>query len=98
SVVDEFRCDERVQQSLDRWIRRHRVEEVGALNAYHVLVGKSGPRAQFLEGIETNCRQASRLNRGHVPTAAFHAQNFDLIAEEVARPRLHRSVPTAMKH
>ena len=40
-VIDKFLWQEGMQQGLDRRIRRHRIDEQGALDAHHVLVRKS---------------------------------------------------------
>ncbi len=40
-MVDEFLRQEGVQQGLDRRIRRHRIDEEGALDAHHVLIRES---------------------------------------------------------
>ena len=40
-VVDVVVRQEGVQQGLDRWVGRHRVEQIGALHPHHVLVAEA---------------------------------------------------------
>ena len=46
-VVDEFVRDERVQQRLDRGIRRRGIDQIGALQPHHFLIGKFFAPAKF---------------------------------------------------
>jgi len=45
-----------------------------------------------------NRRQARGLDRAHIPTGAFDAENIDRIAVEIGEPRLHRGVAAAVQH
>ena len=83
-VVDELVRQEGVQQRLDRRVGRHRIEQVGALHAHHVLVGHVVARAQ----LDAAPRAAPRAGRRgsivrHVPARALDAEHVGLVAEQV---------------
>ena len=92
-VVDEFVRDEGVQQRLDRRIGRRRVEQVGALQPHHVLVGELFARAQLQQRRKPHRRQARGLDRGHVPAGALDAEHVDLIAVRSASRVLTEVLP-----
>ncbi len=96
-VVDEFVRQEGVQQRLDRRVGRLAVQKVAALDIDHVLVGERLQAEQAAERGEAHRGQAGRLDRAHVPAAAFYAQHLDRFAGDVGHPRLHRRVAAAMQ-
>ena len=97
-VVDELVRQERVQQRLDRRIGRHRIEQVGALDAHHVLVGHLVARQELMQRGEPHRRQAGRLDRGHVPARALDAEHVGLVAEKIGHAELDRGVAAAVQH
>ena len=96
-VIHEFMRQERVQQGLDRRVRRSGVDQQRPLDANHVRVGERLARPQLLERIEPHRRQARGLDACHVPAAALDAQHIDLLAQKVAHARFHGSVAAAVK-
>ena len=48
-VIDIRVRHEGMQQELHRWVRRQRIEQVGALHAHHVLIAQVVERAQLLQ-------------------------------------------------
>jgi hypothetical protein len=97
-VVDELVRQEGVQQGLDRRVGRLAVQKVAALDVDHVLVGERLQAEQAAERREAHRGQAGRLDRAHVPAAAFYAQHLDRLAGDVGHPCLYRSVAAAMQH
>ena len=97
-VVDEFVRQKRVQQRLDRGVRRAGVEQIGALDAHHVLVGQRVAAAQLAQRREADRRQARRLDIAHVPAAALDAQHLGRLAEQVGHHGLDRGVAAAVQH
>lgn len=96
-VVDEFMRQEGMQQRLHRRVGRGRVDEVGALQGNHVLVGQSVQCAGLEQRLQLDRRQALRLDDTHVPAAALDAQHVPLVADEIGRRRLARRVAAAMQ-
>ena len=76
-VVDEFVRDESVQQRLDRRVRRHRIDQIGALQLHHLLVGQFFAGAELYQRREPHRRQARGLDRAHVPAGALDAEHVD---------------------
>jgi len=97
-MIDEFVRDEGVQQRLHARIGRRRIDQIGALQPHHVLVGQRFARAQFQQRRQPHRRQAGGLDRAHVPAGALDAEHFDVFAVEIADPRLHRGIAAAVQH
>ena len=66
-VIHEGVRQKRVQQRLDRRVRRGRVNEVRALHAHHVLVGERVVPTQLFQGLERHSGEPRRLDGAHVP-------------------------------
>ena len=96
-VIDKFVRQESVEQGLDRRVGGARVDQIGALHPHHLLVGERRPRAQFAQGREAHGRQSRRLDRRHVPAAAFDAQHFGRLVEEVFDDGFDRGVAAAVQ-
>ena len=97
-VVDEFVRQERMQQDLDRRIRRRGLEQARALDAQEVLVAQVRTCAQLAQTIEPHGGKPRRLNRRHVRARALDAQHRDLLAEKVRHRGLQRGVAAAVQH
>ena len=97
-VVDEFVRQERMQQDLDRRIRRRGLEQARALDAQELLVAQVRTRAQLAQTIEPHGGKPRRLNRRNVRARAFDAQHRDLLAEKVRHRGLQRGVAAAVQH
>ena len=97
-VVDELVWNECVQQRFDRRIWRGRIDQVGALQAHHLFVGKFFARAKFFERRKPDRRQPRGFDRAHVPAGALDAKHVDGVAVEIGDARLHRGVATAVQH
>ena len=97
-VIDERVRHEGMQQQFQRRAGRHRIEQIGALHARHVLVGKFVAAAQLAQRRKPHRHHAGRLDGRHVGAGALDAQHLDLVACEVAHPRLHRGVAAAVQH
>ena len=97
-VVDEFVRQKRVQQRLDRGVRRAGVEQIGALDAYHVLIGQRVALAQPAQRREADGGQPRRLDIGHIPAAALDAQHLGGLAEQVGHHGLDRGIAAAVQH
>ena len=82
-VVDEFVRQEGMQQRLDRRVGRGWIDEVGALQRDHILVGQLRQLARLEQGAEFDGRQALRLDDAHVPAAALDAEHVPFVADEV---------------
>ena len=89
SVVDIFVRQKGMQQSLDRWSGRHRIEEIFALKPNHLLVAEIAARAQLAQAIEAQSGQSGRLDRRHVRPRAFDANCFHRFAEKINQSCLH---------
>ena len=97
-VVDEFVRNEGVQQRLDGRIGRGGIDQIGALQTHHFLVGKLLTVAQFFQRREPHRRQARGLDSAHVPAGTLDAEDVDGIAVEIGEARFHRGVAAAMQH
>ena len=97
-VVDIFVRQKGVQQRLDRRVRRTWIEQIGALDAHHILVRQRVAFAQFSQRCESDRRQAGRLDIAQVPAAAFDAQHLGGIPEQIGQDRLDRRVAAAVQH
>ena len=97
-VVDEFMRQERVQQRLDRGVRRRRIEQVETLHIDHGLVGECGKRAEPAQRLELHGRHALRLDLGHVPAGALDRDHLMLNPDIVLGTGLDRGVAAAMQH
>jgi len=84
-VVDEFVRQKGVQQGLDRRVGRARIEQVGALDAHHLLVRQRVARAQFAQrrdgrlGIESRYRVARQRRNpacGFDPSSYIHRKHW----------------------
>jgi hypothetical protein len=91
-VIDEPVRKKRVQQRLDRRIRRTRLEETRAQLIHHLLVGERGQGAQPPEVREIDRRQAGRLDRIKVPPASLDEERLDAVADERRDVALERRV------
>ena len=96
-VVDEFVRQEGVQQRFHRRVRRGGVDEVGALQGDHVLVGKFFQLARLEQRAHLHRWQALRLDDPHIPAAALDAQNVPFLADDIGSPRLDRGVAAAVQ-
>ena len=98
-VVDEFVRQEGVQQRLDRRIGRVGIEQIGALQRHHVLVGQLvAACAHFSSGASFT---AGRPAGSMVPMSQplpLTQRTSQLVAEEVRHTRLDRGVAAAMQH
>ncbi len=65
-VIDEFVRQECMQQRLDRRIWRHRIEQIGALDAHHVFVGHLIACQELMQRRKPHRRQAGGLDHRHV--------------------------------
>ena len=97
-VVDEFVRNEGMQQRLHGRVRRHRIDQIGALQLHHLLVGQFFAGAELLQGRQPHRRQARGLDRAHVPAGALDAQHVDGVAVEIGQLRLHRGIAAAVQH
>ena len=97
-MVDVFVRQKRVQQRLDRGVRRAGVEQIGALDAYHVLIGQRVAPAQPAQRREADGGQARRLDIAHIPAAALDAQHLGGVAEQVRHHGLDRGVAAPVQH
>ena len=97
-VVDEFVRQENMQQRLDRRCRRHRIEQVGALDLHHVLVGDHGAGEQLAQRRNPDRGQAGWLDRAHVPAGALDAHDVGVVADEIWHAQLDRGIAAAMQH
>jgi hypothetical protein len=97
-VVDELVRQERVQERLDRRIRRAGIEEMRAELVHHLLVGERAERAQPAEMREVDGGQPGRLDRVEIPSAALHEERLDLVADERLHRPLERRVAAAVHH
>ena len=97
-MIDELMGHEGVQQRLDRWVGRARLKQVQTLHVDHGFVAERAQRAKAPQRLELHRRHALRFDIGHVPARALDRDDLVLLAEIVARPRLHRSVAAAMQH
>jgi hypothetical protein len=97
-VVDEFVRDERVQQGLDRRVRSRRLDQIGALQPHHFLVGKRFSCTKFQQRCKPHRWQTRGLDRAHIPARAFDAENVNSIAVEIGDARLHRSVAATVQN
>ncbi len=95
-MVDEFVRDERVQQSLDRWIGCGTVEQVAALDCNHLLITEGLETGEFQQRGEPHGRQTRRLDRRHIPARALHAQHFCRLPGVIAQDGFDRRITTAM--
>ena len=96
-MVDMPRWDQRVQDGLDRWVRRGRVHQQAALLADHLDVGERIEAGERGELFQPHRGQAGRLDGPHVPAAALDAKDFDLASVRLRRSRLNRRVAAAMQ-
>jgi hypothetical protein len=87
-----------VQQRLDRRIGRARIDQRVAQHERHVLVGKAVVRAQLVQPVEPQRRQARLVEGGHVAAGSLHADDLGHLAKEVGGQRLDRGVAAAVKH
>ena len=85
-VVDEFVRQEGVQQRLDRRVGRGGIDQVGALQRHHVLVGEAVQLARLEQRAQLHRRQALRLDDAHVPAAALDAEHVPFVADEIGHP------------
>jgi hypothetical protein len=78
--------------------RKACIEQIDALEVDHVLVGELFQPAQAAQFGKTHCRQARGLDMAHVPARALDADDFDFLAEKIARLRLHAGVAATVQH
>ncbi len=97
-VVDKLVRQEGMQQGLDRWVGRRRIEQIAPLHVDHVLVAQLAEPGEFAHRLQAHGGQPRRLDRGHVPAAALDAEHLDIFAGDVGLARLDRGVATAVQH
>ncbi len=77
AVLDRSVRKERMQQGLDRRVRRARIELRRAELAHHVGVAQPIDGCQVADPVEAERRQTAGLDGGHVPTRALDVDRVD---------------------
>ena len=96
-VVDEFVRQEGVEKRLDRRVGRAGIDQIGALQRDHVLVGQAFKRPRFQKRCELDRRQARGLDHRHVPAAALDAQHVPALAQQIRDGDLARRIAAAVE-
>ena len=98
-VVDEVVRQEGVQQRLDRRVRRHRIDQVGALHAHHVLVAtaRRGARSLRSGASRTAGRPAGSIVAMSQPEPLTHSTSA-CSPSRSGSARLDRGVAAAVQH
>ena len=98
-VVDELVRQEGMQQRLDRRIGRHRIDQVRALDAHHVLVGERRARAQLAQRRRAAppAGPPARSRAMSQPEPLTHSTSTSSPSRSGMRG-LHRGVAAAVQH
>ena len=98
AVIDVCMGQEGVQQGLDGWVGRARIQQVEALAIDHVLVAQAIQRAKGAQALQPHRGQAGGLDGGHVPARALDAEHGHVIAHDIGPGGLHRDIAAAVLH
>ncbi len=97
-VVDEFVREDRVQDCFDGGCWGIRTDGGRAELIGHFGVAEAFEPGKFPQPVHPHGREAAGLDRGEVPAAAFHVEQFDGFADGVCFPNFDRRVTTAVQH
>ena len=89
---------ERMQQRLDRRLRRRRIEPCRRQLANHLRVAESLELEQLAQPLEAQRREAVGRDRRHVASGPLHVDRVDLAPGDVLPRRLHRRVAASVEH
>ncbi len=97
-MVDVPEGQDCMQNGLDRRIGRAGIDKQAALKHHHVVVGERLEIDHGLQRLQAYGRQTLRLDRPHIPSAAFDAEHAHLGAIHFFERGLDRGVSAAVQH